>query len=239
MRGFQGNFGVFVRSYAYICSLGAEGLREVSELAVLNANYLKARLAEDGIGEYLPIAFDRHCMHEFVLSRQGRQGEARHQDAGHRQAAARPRGAPAHRVLPAAGGRGADDRAHRDRAEGAPRPLRRRDPPTCARPRRTRRSPERAAHHAGAPPRRGRRGEAARRAPAALAEAEAEPPSRGPAPGGAVTHGGFPCRRRPPWFLGRGPEGRLREGGTSGSSSGRRGRFSRGDEGLAGMRRFW
>jgi glycine dehydrogenase subunit 2 len=60
-----------VRSYAYICSLGGEGLREVSELAVLNANYLKARLAEEGIAEYLPIAFDRHCMHEFVLSAKG------------------------------------------------------------------------------------------------------------------------------------------------------------------------
>jgi glycine dehydrogenase subunit 2 len=71
MRGFQGNFGVFVRSYAYICSLGASGLREVSELAVLNANYLRARLAEPGIGEYLPIAFDRACMHEFVLSGRG------------------------------------------------------------------------------------------------------------------------------------------------------------------------
>jgi glycine dehydrogenase subunit 2 len=71
LRGFQGNFGVFVRSYAYIRSLGAEGLREASELAVLNANYLKARLAEPGIGEYLPIAFDRLCMHEFVLSGRG------------------------------------------------------------------------------------------------------------------------------------------------------------------------
>ena len=71
LRGFQGNFGVFVRSYAYICSLGAEGLREASELAVLNANYLKARLSEPGIAEYLPIAFDRHCMHEFVLSGSG------------------------------------------------------------------------------------------------------------------------------------------------------------------------
>ena len=71
MRGFQGNFGVFVRSYAYICSLGAEGLQEASEMAVLNANYLKALLAADGIGEYLPIAFDRHCMHEFVLSGSG------------------------------------------------------------------------------------------------------------------------------------------------------------------------
>ena len=44
LRGFQGNFGVFVRSYAYILSLGADGLAEASETAVLNANYLKARL---------------------------------------------------------------------------------------------------------------------------------------------------------------------------------------------------
>ncbi|MBA2505582.1 MAG: aminomethyl-transferring glycine dehydrogenase subunit GcvPB, partial [Thermoleophilaceae bacterium] len=71
MRGFQGNFGVFVRSYAYICSVGGDGLKEVSEIAVLNANYLKARLAEEGIAEYLPIAFDRTCMHEFVLSGRG------------------------------------------------------------------------------------------------------------------------------------------------------------------------
>jgi glycine cleavage system P protein (glycine dehydrogenase) subunit 2 len=68
LRGFQGNFGVFVRAYAYICSLGADGLREAAETAVLNANYLKARLAEPGIGEHLPVAFDRTCMHEFVLS---------------------------------------------------------------------------------------------------------------------------------------------------------------------------
>jgi glycine cleavage system P protein (glycine dehydrogenase) subunit 2 len=71
MRGFQGNFGVFVRSYAYICSLGADGLKDASQTAVLNANYLKARLAEDGIREYLSIAFDRTCMHEFVLSGKG------------------------------------------------------------------------------------------------------------------------------------------------------------------------
>jgi glycine dehydrogenase subunit 2 len=68
LRGFQGNFGVFVRSYAYILSLGADGLAEASETAVLNANYLKARLAQGRAGKYLPIAFDRHCMHEFVLS---------------------------------------------------------------------------------------------------------------------------------------------------------------------------
>jgi glycine dehydrogenase subunit 2 len=68
LRGFQGNYGVFVRSYAYIRSLGAEGLREASQLAVLNANYLLARLKEEGVAEYLPVAFDRLCMHEFVLS---------------------------------------------------------------------------------------------------------------------------------------------------------------------------
>ena len=68
LRGFQGNYGVFVRSYAYILSLGGDGLQEASETAVLNANYLLARLKEDGIGEHLPVAFDRLCMHEFVLS---------------------------------------------------------------------------------------------------------------------------------------------------------------------------
>jgi glycine dehydrogenase subunit 2 len=68
LRGFQGNYGVFVRSYAYIRSLGAEGLRDVSEVAVLNANYLLALLRRAGVAEYLPAAYDRLCMHEFVLS---------------------------------------------------------------------------------------------------------------------------------------------------------------------------
>jgi glycine cleavage system P protein (glycine dehydrogenase) subunit 2 len=75
LRGFQGNFGVFVRSYAYICSLGSDGLKDVSEVAVLNANYLKALMAEPGIAEYLPIAFDRTCMHEFVVSGRGAKEE--------------------------------------------------------------------------------------------------------------------------------------------------------------------
>jgi glycine dehydrogenase subunit 2 len=68
LRGFQGNYGVFVRSYAYIRSLGAAGLRDVSEVAVLNANYLLARLRAEGVVEHLPVAYDRICMHEFVLS---------------------------------------------------------------------------------------------------------------------------------------------------------------------------
>jgi glycine dehydrogenase subunit 2 len=68
LRGFQGNYGCFVRAYAYVCSLGGEGLRDASVTAVLNANYLLARLRRDGIGEYLPLAYGTLCMHEFVLS---------------------------------------------------------------------------------------------------------------------------------------------------------------------------
>jgi glycine dehydrogenase subunit 2 len=68
LRGFQGNFGVFVRSYAYILSLGGDGLQEASETAVLNANYLLAKLGEGRAGRYTPVAFDRRPMHEFVLS---------------------------------------------------------------------------------------------------------------------------------------------------------------------------
>ena len=68
MRGFHGNYGCFVRAYAYICSLGADGLRDASETAVLNANYLLARLREAGVAEYLPLAYGELCMHEFVLS---------------------------------------------------------------------------------------------------------------------------------------------------------------------------
>jgi glycine dehydrogenase subunit 2 len=67
LRGFQGNYGVFVRSWAYILSLGSDGLQEASETAVLNANYLLARLRETA-GEDLPLAFGERCMHEFALT---------------------------------------------------------------------------------------------------------------------------------------------------------------------------
>ena len=63
VRSFVGNVGVLVRAYAYIRALGAEGLTEVSEQAVLSANYLKERLK--GVWE---LPYDRTCMHEFVLS---------------------------------------------------------------------------------------------------------------------------------------------------------------------------
>jgi glycine dehydrogenase subunit 2 len=71
LRGFQGNYGCFVRSYAYICSLGAEGLTDASETAVLNANYLLAKLKTTippALADKLPLAFGDGCMHEFVLS---------------------------------------------------------------------------------------------------------------------------------------------------------------------------
>ncbi|MHB1538839.1 MAG: aminomethyl-transferring glycine dehydrogenase subunit GcvPB [Solirubrobacteraceae bacterium] len=68
LRGFHGNYGCFVRAYAYICSLGADGLRDASEAAVLNANYLLAKLRELGVSELLPLAYGELCMHEFVLS---------------------------------------------------------------------------------------------------------------------------------------------------------------------------
>ncbi len=68
LRSFQGNYGCFVRSYAYIRSLGAEGLRDASENAVLNANYLLAALRARGVLELLPLAYGELCMHEFVLS---------------------------------------------------------------------------------------------------------------------------------------------------------------------------
>src|SRR5439155_5982804 len=62
VRGFAGPFGVFVRSYAFMRAYGPE-LREMSDVAVLNANYLLARLRD-----VFELPYDRHCMHEFVLS---------------------------------------------------------------------------------------------------------------------------------------------------------------------------
>ncbi len=60
---FFGNVGVLVRAWAYVVTHGRDGLRRASDIAVLNANYLLAQLRD-----VLPPAFDRTCMHEFVLS---------------------------------------------------------------------------------------------------------------------------------------------------------------------------
>ncbi len=63
LRSFQGNFGMMVRAYAYLREMGAEGLRQATELAVLNANYLRVRL-----GEVWHVPYERICMHEVVIS---------------------------------------------------------------------------------------------------------------------------------------------------------------------------
>lgn len=63
IKGFYGNFGILVRAFAYIRTMGALGLRQVSENAVLNANYMKARLKD-----YYDLPFEGVCKHEFVLS---------------------------------------------------------------------------------------------------------------------------------------------------------------------------
>jgi glycine dehydrogenase subunit 2 len=62
VRGFAGPFGVFVRSYAFMRAYGP-ALRSMSEIAVLNANYVLAGLRAD-----YDVPYDRHCMHEFVVS---------------------------------------------------------------------------------------------------------------------------------------------------------------------------
>jgi glycine dehydrogenase subunit 2 len=63
VRSFYGNFGMLVRAYAYIREMGREGLREATDLAVLNANYLRAKL-----GRFMTVAYPRTCMHEVVLT---------------------------------------------------------------------------------------------------------------------------------------------------------------------------
>ncbi|HVO67037.1 MAG TPA: aminomethyl-transferring glycine dehydrogenase subunit GcvPB [Syntrophales bacterium] len=63
VRAFYGNFNVMVKAYTYIRSLGSHGLRRASEMAVLNANYVKGRLKD-----YYDLAYDRICMHECVFS---------------------------------------------------------------------------------------------------------------------------------------------------------------------------
>lgn len=63
VRAFYGNFNVIVKAYAYIRSLGAEGLSRVTEMAVLNANYIKEKLKP-----YFDLPYDRTCMHECVFS---------------------------------------------------------------------------------------------------------------------------------------------------------------------------
>ena len=71
VKAFYGNFGVLIKAYAYILSMGAEGLKRASEMAVLNANYLMKRLKD-----YYYLPYDRPCMHECVFT-------DRHQERHH------------------------------------------------------------------------------------------------------------------------------------------------------------
>jgi glycine dehydrogenase subunit 2 len=63
IKAFWGNFGIILRAYVYILSLGAEGLKRVGQIAVLNANYLRNQLQKK-----YNLPFNRMCQHEFVLS---------------------------------------------------------------------------------------------------------------------------------------------------------------------------
>jgi glycine dehydrogenase subunit 2 len=63
MRSFFGNVGILLRGYFYLRTLGAAGVRQVSETAILNANYLLAR-----VKDFLPVPQGDRCMHEFVAS---------------------------------------------------------------------------------------------------------------------------------------------------------------------------
>ena len=63
VKAFYGNVGVLIKAYAYILSMGPEGLKKASEMAVLNANYLLKRLKD-----YYYLPYDRLCMHECVFT---------------------------------------------------------------------------------------------------------------------------------------------------------------------------
>lgn len=63
VKPFYGNFGINVRAYTYIRTMGPDGLRQVTENAVINANYMMRSLAP-----YYDLPYDRHCKHEFVIS---------------------------------------------------------------------------------------------------------------------------------------------------------------------------
>src|SRR5436305_6452716 len=63
LHGFNGNVGVLVRAYAYVFAHGADGLKRMSELAALNANYLASLIGED-----FPLAYPGRPMHEFVAT---------------------------------------------------------------------------------------------------------------------------------------------------------------------------
>jgi glycine dehydrogenase subunit 2 len=79
IKAFWGNFGVIIRAYAYILALGAEGLKKVGQIAVLNANYLRVQLQN-----YYNLPYNRICQHEFVLSDRGMPNDVTTEDIAKR-----------------------------------------------------------------------------------------------------------------------------------------------------------
>ncbi len=67
LHSFYGNIGVIIKAYCYLRMLGKEGLRKVSENAIINANYLRVKLRE-----HYRVPYDKTCMHEFVISAERR-----------------------------------------------------------------------------------------------------------------------------------------------------------------------
>lgn len=63
VKNFYGNFGVMVKAYTYILTMGSDGLKEATKMAVLNANYIRARLKD-----YYKVGIDRICKHEIVFA---------------------------------------------------------------------------------------------------------------------------------------------------------------------------
>ena len=134
---FHGQMGMFVRALAYMLSHGADGMRQASEDAVLNANYVRA-----GLRDLMSLPFgDRACMHEVLfddrLARRHRRDHARFRQGDDR------RGLPSDdRVFPARRARRHADRADRVREQGLARPVHRR---RCATSRRRRSAATRSA----------------------------------------------------------------------------------------------
>ena len=112
VRSFIGSVGVLVRMYCYIRTHGPDGLRRVAENAVLNANYLLAK-----IKHFLPVP-KRRAMHARVRGHGIQtQGRSRHQRTGHRQTFVGSRFPCPDDILPLDRARGADDRTDRDREQ--------------------------------------------------------------------------------------------------------------------------
>jgi len=103
LQAFYGNFGVMIKACSYIMSMGGEGLKRASQLAVLNANYIKENLKDS-----LHLPYDRPCMHECVFSDKLQEAEKGH-DSRHGKTSHGLRVSSADNLFPACGARRHDD----------------------------------------------------------------------------------------------------------------------------------